>query len=427
MNNTAKQSKYSPQNVTILGATGTIGLHTLDVISQHKKRFNVFALTANSNVKSMFELCQQYAPTYAVMLQPNAADVLTQQLHAINSNTVVLCGAEALNFVAAHEEVHTVMAAIVGAAGLLPAMAAANTGKRILLANKETLVMAGHLFMQAVAKSGATLLPIDSEHNAIFQVFPSQRQQQLAQMGVKRVLLTASGGPFRNASLEELKTVTPAQALNHPNWVMGPKITVDSATLMNKGLEVIEAHWLFNALPAQIDVVVHPQSVIHSMVEYIDGSVLAQLGNPDMRTPIAYALGYPERLTSGVSSLDLLQTARLDFAAPDKVRFPCLRLAYEALEAGGTAPAILNAANEVAVEAFLADQIGFLDIPKIIEEVLSVATIEPVESIEQLVFVDNAARTAAQLQIQQLSANISISIMDNTTVYPATKVAAGLS
>ena len=255
------------------------------------------------------------------------------------------------------------MAAIVGAAGLHPAMAAANAGKRILLANKETLVMAGNLFMQAVSDGGATLLPIDSEHNAIFQVMPRRRSEQLSQMGVKRVILTASGGPFRNASLDELKAVTRAQALNHPNWVMGPKITVDSASLMNKGLEVIEAHWLFNALPNQIDVVVHPQSVIHSMVEYIDGSVLAQLGNPDMRTPIAYGLGYPERLSSGVSSLDLLTTSRLDFSAPDLERFPCLRIAYDALNLGGTAPAILNAANEVAVAAFLAEQIGFMDIP----------------------------------------------------------------
>ncbi|MGZ8262337.1 MAG: 1-deoxy-D-xylulose-5-phosphate reductoisomerase, partial [Methylotenera sp.] len=329
-------TKHKIQNVTILGATGTIGMHTLDVISQHPDRFRVFALTASTNVKGLFDLCKKYSPQYAVMLQEAAAEELSLQLKAIGSSTAVLQGEASLSYVAAHEQVDTVMAAIVGAAGLLPAMAAAHAGKRILLANKETLVMAGNLFMQAVIEGGATLLPIDSEHNAIFQVMPSQRSRHLADMGVKRVILTASGGPFRNASMQELTAVTREQALNHPNWVMGPKITVDSASLMNKGLEVIEAHWLFNALPSQIDVVVHPQSVIHSMVEYIDGSVLAQLGNPDMRTPIAYGLGYPDRLTSGVSSLDLLKTAQLDFCAPDMARFPCLRIAYEALEIGGT-------------------------------------------------------------------------------------------
>ena len=280
-------------------------------------------------------------------------------------------------------------------------MAAARAGKRILLANKETLVMAGNLFMQAVEEGGATLLPIDSEHNAIFQVMPRQRSKALADMGIKRVLLTASGGPFRTASLQELSAVTRAQALNHSNWVMGPKITIDSATMMNKGLEVIEAHWLFNAAADQIDVVVHPQSVIHSMVEYSDGSVLAQLGNPDMRTPIAYGLGYPDRLVSGVSSLNLLKIGRLDFCAPDPVRFPCLRLAYEALKAGGTAPAILNAVNEIAVEAFLAERIGFMDIPSVIESVLSISKIEEVISIEQLVSVDAGARHAAKQWLEK--------------------------
>lgn len=395
------------QYVTILGATGTIGMHTLDVISQHAERFGVFALTANNNVQGLLALCVKYTPHYAVMLQEAAALALTSQLKAIGSNTVVLYGETALCEVSAHEQVDIVMAAIVGAAGLHPSMAAAKAGKRVLLANKETLVMAGNLFMQAVQEGGATLLPIDSEHNAIFQVMPRMNQQSsnshLASMGVKRVLLTASGGPFRNASVDELKAVTRAQALNHPNWVMGPKITVDSATLMNKGLEVIEAHWLFNALPEQIDVVVHPQSVIHSMVEYIDGSVLAQLGNPDMRTPIAYGLAYPERISSGVSSLDLLITARLDFEAPDMQRFPCLRIAYEALALGGTAPAILNAANEVAVEAFLAEKIGFMDIPYIIENVLSTAKIEPVESISQLVEVDKEARKSASIQLKSIT------------------------
>lgn len=392
------------QYVTILGATGTIGLQTLDVISQHSQRFSAFALTANNNVKGLLKLCVQYAPKYAVMLQQEAAHLLSEELKSVGSATIVLHGDEALCEVSAHEDVDIVMAAIVGSAGLHPAMAAAKAGKRILLANKETLVMAGNLFMQAVKEGGATLLPIDSEHNAIFQVMPSQQNDaqkrgNLANLGVKRILLTASGGPFRHSTLDELKAVTRAQALNHPNWVMGPKITVDSATLMNKGLEVIEAHWLFNASPEQIDVIVHPQSVIHSMVEYIDGSVLAQLGNPDMRTPIAYGLGYPERLSSGVSRLDLLTTARLDFCAPDTTRFPCLRLAYDALKAGGTAPAVLNAANEIAVEAFLAEKIGFLDIPYLIESVLSATQVEHVESIEQLVLVDKLARQATSALI----------------------------
>ncbi|MDI1309384.1 MAG: 1-deoxy-D-xylulose-5-phosphate reductoisomerase [Methylotenera sp.] len=403
----AKTVIHQMQNVTILGATGTIGLQTLNVISQHPERFSVFALAANSNVKSMLALCNKYAPKYAVMLQETAAIELSIELKNIDSKTVVRHGETALNEISAHEQVDIVMAAIVGAAGLHPAMAAAKAGKRILLANKETLVMAGNLFMQAVIDGGASLLPIDSEHNAIFQVMPQQRTKNLSNaslnsLGVKRVLLTASGGPFRNASLQELKNVTRAQALNHPNWVMGPKISIDSATMMNKGLEVIEAHWLFNALPNQIDVVVHPQSVIHSMVEYVDGSVLAQLGNPDMRTPIAYGLGYPERLVSGVSSLDLLTTARLDFCAPDLIRFPCLRVAYEALNLGGTAPAILNAANEIAVEAFLAEKIGFMDIPNTIEAVLTASSIEQVESIEQLVAVDALARLATRKQISTL-------------------------
>lgn len=383
------------KNITILGATGTIGLHTLDVMVQHADRFNVFALTANANVKGLFALCVAYMPRYAVMLQADAAKELSSQLKAISSRTIVLHGEESLCYVASHEEVDTVMAAIVGAAGLHPAMAAAKAGKCILLANKETLVMAGNLFMQAVSDGGATLLPIDSEHNAIFQVMPRHQGEHLAIIGVKRIILTASGGPFRNASMAELKTVTRAQALNHPNWVMGPKITVDSASLMNKGLEVIEAHWLFNALPNQIDVIVHPQSIIHSMVEYVDGSVLAQLGNPDMRTPIAYGLGYPERLNSGVSSLDFLTTARLDFTAPDLERFPCLRIAYEALNLGGTGPAILNAVNEIAVEAFLAEKIGFMEIPAMIDAVLSASVIDKVESIEQLEAIDYMARQSA--------------------------------
>jgi 1-deoxy-D-xylulose-5-phosphate reductoisomerase len=397
-----KLTMNAMQQVTILGATGTIGLQTLDVIAQHPDRFSVFALSANNNVPGLLALCKQYHPKFAVMLQPESALQLAQQLNSIGCKTTVLHGEQALSEVAAHDEVDIVMAAIVGAAGLHPAMAAAKSGKRILLANKETLVMAGKLFMQAVQDGGATLLPIDSEHNAIFQAMPAHKVSDLTRMGVKKILLTASGGPFRNASLEKLQAVTRAEALNHPNWVMGPKITIDSATLMNKGLEVIEAHWLFNASAAQIEVVVHPQSVIHSMVEYIDGSILAQLGNPDMRTPIAFGLAYPERLSSGVASLDILATARLDFCVPDKARFPCLQYAYDALSAGGTAPAILNAANEVAVEAFLAEKISFMAIPNPIEKIWSASNFSAVESIEQLVSVDTQARLATAKIIQTL-------------------------
>jgi 1-deoxy-D-xylulose-5-phosphate reductoisomerase len=288
------------------------------------------------------------------------------------------------------------MAAIVGAAGLKPSIAAAKAGKRILLANKETLVMSGSLFMQTVEQGGATLLPIDSEHNAIFQVMPEQRSKDLGTSGIRRILLTASGGPFRNATLSDLASVTPEQALNHPNWVMGPKITIDSATLMNKGLEVIEAHWLFNARPEQIEVVVHPQSVIHSMVEYIDGSVLAQLGNPDMRTPIAYALGFPERLDSGVTSLDLFKIGRFDFEKPDTVKFPCLRLAFDSLHMGGTAPAILNAANEIAVDAFLNRKISFVDIPVLIESVMNRMTSQAADTLEIVIEADQQARQLAR-------------------------------
>lgn len=383
------------QNVTILGATGTIGLHTLDVIARHPERFRAYALSANSKVEELFIQCQKFEPAYAVMLDADAAEKLHVKLQHIGSTTQVLCGMAALEQVSSDEQVDVVMAAIVGAAGLKPAMAAAHAGKRILLANKETLVMAGSLFMQAVEQGGATLLPIDSEHNAIFQVMPVQKFTTLADGGIKKILLTASGGPFRNSTAAELAAVTPAQALNHPNWVMGPKITIDSATLMNKGLEVIEAHWLFNAAAEQIEVVVHPQSVIHSMVEYVDGSVLAQLGNPDMRTPIAYALGYPDRLESGVSSLDLFKIARLDFELPDTRRFPCLRLAFDALKLNGTAPAIMNAANEIAVAAFLDEKIGFTQIPTLIESVLTNSNIEAVTDLEMVVTADQAARAAA--------------------------------
>lgn len=387
-------SKPTPrvQQVTILGATGTIGQQTLDVIARHPDRFSVYALSAHARVDALFEQCVRFQPRYAVMLDADAAERLQQKLQAAGQATQVLQGMAAMEQIASDQQVDAVMAAIVGAAGLRPALAAARSGKRILLANKETLVMAGHLFMQAVEQGGATLLPIDSEHNAVFQVMPAGRRADLAEAGIRRILLTASGGPFRKLDQQALQSVTTAQALHHPNWVMGPKITIDSATLMNKGLEVIEAHWLFAATPDQIDVVVHPQSVIHSMVEYIDGSVLAQLGNPDMRTPIAYALGYPERLESGVAALDLFKIGHFDFEAPDLQRFPCLRLAYEALRAGGSASAVLNAANEVAVAAYLAHDIGFMDIPRLIEQVLAQTALVQADTLADLEAVDAQAR-----------------------------------
>ncbi|MFM1977756.1 MAG: 1-deoxy-D-xylulose 5-phosphate reductoisomerase [Pseudomonadota bacterium] len=384
------------QQITILGATGTIGASTLNVISQHPNRFATYALTANNNDAALYKLCIEYKPAYAVLLDEAAAERLRLQLKAVGSSTEVMCGMSALEYVSSQPEVDAVMAAIVGAAGLIPAIASAKAGKRILLANKETLVMAGNLFMQAVKQGGATLLPIDSEHNAIFQVMPARVDGNLIDSGIKKILLTASGGPFRKFSQSELEEVSLEQALNHPNWVMGPKITIDSATLMNKGLEVIEARWLFNAKPSEIEVVVHPQSVIHSMVEYVDGSVLAQLGNPDMRTPIAYALGYPERLQSGVGSLDLFKIGQLDFEAPDTNKFPCLRLAYEALKLGGNAAAILNAANEIAVEAFIQKTIKFTEIPRLIEFVLNKSSIKEVSDLNMLIDTDASARDSAR-------------------------------
>jgi 1-deoxy-D-xylulose-5-phosphate reductoisomerase len=384
------------QYVTILGSTGTIGQQTLDVISQHPDRYAVFALSAHQNVDAMLQQCARYKPQYAVMQDTDAAQRLRQRVQSENLKIEVLSGIDGLIEVSAHETVNIVMAAIVGAAGLLPALAAANAGKKILLANKETLVMAGQLFMDAVKQGKATLLPIDSEHNAIFQAMPGQAYEDIADVGVNKIILTASGGPFRSYTHAQLAEVTPALALKHPNWVMGAKITVDSSTLMNKGLEVIEAHWLFNARPDQIEVVVHPQSVIHSMVSYVDGSILAQLGNPDMRTPIAYGLGYPQRITSGVKPLSLVDIAKLEFEDPDTDRFPCLQLAYDALAAGGTAPAVLNAANEVAVAAFLKDKIHYLDIPRLLHEALQKLPVEKVNSIEQLLEIDAKARTCVQ-------------------------------
>ena len=384
------------QNITILGSTGTIGVNTLDVIARHPGRYRAYALTASTRAEPLLAQCLQFRPAYAVLLDADAAETLRRQLRDAGLDTEVLCGAAALEKVASLPEVDAVMAAIVGAAGLHPALAAARAGKRVLLANKETLVMAGHLFMEAVQAGGATLLPIDSEHNAIFQVMPTDFARGLDAVGVRKILLTASGGPFRQATLQELEQVTPQQALNHPNWVMGPKITIDSATLMNKGLEVIEAYWLFGAAPEQIEVVIHPQSVIHSMVSYADGSVLAQLGNPDMRTPIAYALAYPERIDSGVSALDLFKVGRLDFEQPDLGRFPCLRLAFEVLRLGGCAPAVLNAANEVAVAAFLNNSIGFMDIPRLNEQVLGALAQREALQLEDLIAADKDARLLAQ-------------------------------
>lgn len=385
-----------PKNITVLGSTGSIGTSTLDVIARHPGKFCAYALTAHSRVDLLLEQCRHFRPRFAVMLEDQAAEKLKTGLRAAGLDTQVLCGMDALEQVATLPEVDMVMAAIVGAAGMRSSLAAAQAGKRVLLANKETLVMAGHLFMTAVRENGATLLPIDSEHNAIFQCLPGRFADGLAPVGVTRILLTASGGPFRNFSPEQLAQVTPAQALNHPNWVMGPKITIDSATLMNKGLEVIEAHWLFGATAEQIEVVIHPQSVIHSMVQYNDGSVLAELGNPDMRTPIAHALAWPERMVSGVAPLDLFAIARLDFDRPDTQRFPCLRLAFEALKREGTAPAILNAANEIAVATFLAGRIAFLDIPRLIEDVLSRVTVSAVTRIEDVIRADAEARAVAE-------------------------------
>jgi 1-deoxy-D-xylulose-5-phosphate reductoisomerase len=379
----------------ILGATGSIGVSTLDVIARHTDRYEVFALTGHSRMKLLAEQCLAHRPAYAVVADADQARQLGGQLRDAGLNTEVLAGADSLAWVAAHERTDTVMAAIVGAAGLKPTMAAARAGKKVLLANKEALVMSGALLMEAVRAAGAQLLPIDSEHNAIFQCMPGNYASGLDRVGVRRILLTASGGPFREMDAAALVQVTPDQACAHPNWSMGRKISVDSASMMNKGLELIEACWLFDAHPDQVEIVVHPQSVVHSLVDYTDGSVLAQLGNPDMRTPIAHALAWPERIDSGVSALDLLSIARLDFQRPDPERFPCLRLAREAALAGGTACAILNAANEVAVDAFLQQRIGFTAIPVIIEHALNRQAAEPVRDLEHVMQADAVAREHA--------------------------------
>jgi len=379
----------------LLGATGSIGMSTLDILSQHKDRYDVVALTANTQVDKMLKLVDQYRPKYVVMSDPDAAQQLESGLCGMDASAEVLSGVSGLQYVSALDEVEVVMAAIVGGAGLLPTLAAVKAGKRVLLANKEALVMSGSVLMDAVRDSGAVLLPVDSEHNAIFQCLPEHYADGLDKIGVRRILLTASGGPFRNMSTNELHDVTPNQACAHPNWVMGRKISVDSASMMNKGLEVIEACWLFNTDAATIKVVVHPQSVIHSMVEYVDGSVLAQLGSPDMRTPIAHALAWPERIETSVKSLNLFDVARLDFEPPDTDRFPCLRLAFEAAERGGTATTILNAANEVAVAAFLVGNIRFTSIPKVIEKTLETVTVTAAQTLPEILSADEQARLAA--------------------------------
>jgi len=386
------------QTVTLLGSTGSIGVSTLDVLAQHPGKYRVYAITANHSVDTLFEQCQQFEPLIAVMLDESSAEKLAVKIKTVGLSTQVLSGAAALQQVAESKAVDYVVAAIVGAAGLLPTLSAARAGKKILLANKEALVMSGHLLMREVEANGATLLPVDSEHNAIWQCLPVGENQQYHYdgKGIRRIILTASGGPFRDYALADLESVTPEQAVAHPNWSMGQKISVDSATMMNKGLEVIEAHWLFGLPNDQIDVVLHRQSIIHSMVDYVDGSVLAQMGNPDMRTPIANALAWPNRIGSGVAPLDLIEVGRLDFSKADHQHFPCLALAYQALKAGGTSTAILNAANEVAVEAFLNRQIKFTEIPIIIDQVLSKQSASSGDSLEQVLEDDKQARISAR-------------------------------
>jgi len=381
--------------LTILGATGSIGVSTLDVVARHPERFEVVALTGHSQVEVLAAQCRKFRPAYAVVGTAADGQRLADLLKPAGLATEVLYGAEALVQVASLPDVDAVMAAIVGAAGLPPTLAAASAGKRILLANKEALVMAGAVFMTAARRAGALLLPIDSEHNAVFQSLPHNYSGDMARGGIRRILLTASGGPFRATPLDALTQITPEQAVAHPNWVMGRKISVDSATMMNKGLEVIEAHWLFNAPADKIAVVIHPQSVIHSLVDYADGSVLAQLGNPDMRTPIANALAWPERIDSGVAPLDLFAVAQLSFERPDLARFPCLDLAYRALRAEGNAAAVLNAANEVAVAAFLERRLAFLGIADLIAATLDTVPQAAVPDLAAVMEADRQARVAA--------------------------------
>ena len=392
------------KGLCVLGSTGSIGVSTLDVAGRHPDQYRVIALTANGNWERLAEQCEAFRPAYAVMIDPGQADRLKAALKAKGvTETQVLTGTKALEEVSTLPEVDSVMAAIVGAAGLLPTLAAARAGKTILLANKEALVMSGPLFMTAVVNSGAALLPIDSEHNAIFQCMPAQYRAGHQAPEVRRILLTASGGPFLRKALNELHDVTPDQAVAHPNWVMGRKISVDSATMMNKGLELIEACLLFNTPADRVQVVVHPQSVIHSMVDYVDGTVLAQMGCPDMRIPIAHAMAWPERFSSGAEPLDLFQVKRLDFEAPDFERFPCLQRAYDAVRAGETMPAILNAANEIAVASFLDGHIRFTAIPDVIKYAMDTVENLKATDIDAVLEADAVARRVAEAYIAQLT------------------------
>ena len=392
------------KGLCILGATGSIGVSTLDVAARHNHLYKVVALTANNNIDLLFEQCLIHHPEVVVVVDEAKAQLFADKLQQTSiSDIKVLSGAKSLEVVATLDNVDSVMAAIVGAAGLLSSLAAAKAGKIILLANKEALVMSGAIFMQAVAESGAQLLPIDSEHNAIFQCMPAGYQSGMQAKQARRILLTASGGPFREMPLEKLVDVTPAQAVAHPNWDMGRKISVDSATMMNKGLEMIEACILFAMTPDQIQVVIHPQSVIHSMVDYVDGTVLAQMGNPDMRIPIAYSMAWPERFDSGVEPLNIFDVRRMDFQEADLERFPCLRLAYQAINSGGIMPTVLNAANEIAVEAFLNEQIRFTDIPVIIERSMKKFIVIPASTLEIILETDQQARVVAQNIIVELS------------------------
>lgn len=392
----------SRQWITILGATGSIGLSTLDVVTRHPQRYSVFALTGMTKIQLLAEQCQKHRPKYAVVMDNDSAEQLNALLKPFDVLTQVLVGVDALCEVSRDSQVDIVMAAIVGAAGLMPTLAAVNANKKVLLANKEALVMAGHLFMEALKDSTAVLLPIDSEHNAIFQCLP-QNKNDLSAVGVSKLLLSASGGPFRGWTTDQMKDVTPEQACAHPNWSMGNKISVDSATLMNKGLELIEACWLFDMQESQIEIVVHPQSIIHSLVQYVDGSVIAQLGNPDMRTPIAHALAWPDRIDSGVKNLDLFDVSRLDFERPNFNDFPCLTQAYEAARIGRDAPAMLNAANEIAVQAFLDRRIRFTQIADVVKETMSVATFNEPESLTAVQESDLKARSLAADYISRIT------------------------
>ncbi|EOD81103.1 1-deoxy-D-xylulose 5-phosphate reductoisomerase [Grimontia indica] len=396
------------RKITILGATGSIGTSTLSVIEKNPHAYEVFALAANANVNEMLLLCLKWRPKFAAMANAEAAASLRLALKNQGCATEVLSGIEGLSAISEHTDVDTVMAAVVGAAGLIPTMAAVKAGKRILLANKEALVMSGQFFIDAVHQYGAELLPVDSEHNAIFQCLPASIQSRpgvcdLASEGVSKILLTGSGGPFRYTDLALLQEVTPAQAIAHPNWSMGPKISVDSATMMNKGLEYIEARWLFNASREQLDVIIHPQSVIHSMVQYRDGSVLAQMGLPDMCTPIAYAMAYPDRIEAGVKPLDFSEVGEFTFLKPDFNRYPCLKLAIDACYVGQAATTTLNAANEVAVEAFLQGQIGFMQIAEVNDAVLQRAELSEPSCIQSLLEIDDKARVMAQKRITELT------------------------